>query len=306
MASESRKVIFAALFGNLAIAVSKFVAAVLSGSAAMFSEGVHSLVDTLNEVLLLWGLRRARRPPDKQFPFGHGKEIYFWSFVVALLIFTAGAVVSIYDGLQHILHPEPVQSYGLSYLVLAMAVLFEGASWLFALTRFSRAKGKWGYVEAVRRGKDPSLFVVVFEDSAALLGLLVAAGGLALDQLTGAVLFDGVASVLIGLILGGTAVWLAYETKGLLIGESANARVVDGIRELLQHEPRVERVGEILTMHMGPQFILVNINVAFRPGERADAVAAATARLDRDIKARFPQVRRVFIEAEPLGLLGGP
>lgn len=305
MASESKKVIVAALFGNLAIAVSKFVAAVLSGSSAMFSEGVHSLVDSLNEILLLYGLRRSRRPPDKLFPFGHGKEIYFWSFVVALLIFTAGAVVSVYDGVGHILHPEPVRSFRLSYVVLAVAVLFEGASWWFALTKFTRAKGKWGYMEAVHRGKDPSLFVVVFEDSAALLGLLVATAGLALDQWTGTAIFDGAASILIGLILGSTAVWLAYETKGLLIGESANARVVDGIRELVEREPRVERVSEVLTVHMGPQFILVNMNVAFRPGESATEVAVATARLDSEIKARFPQVRRVFIEAEPLGALGG-
>lgn len=305
MASGSKKVIFAALLGNVAIAVSKFAAAVLSGSSAMFSEGVHSLVDSLNEILLLYGLYRSRRPPDKLFPFGHGKEIYFWSFVVALLIFTIGAVVSVYDGIGHILHPEAVKSFRLSYTVLGVAVLFEGASWLFALTEFTRAKGKWGYVQAVHRGKDPSLFVVLFEDSAALLGLIVAAAGLGLDQWTGTVIFDGVASVLIGLILGGTAVWLAYETKGLLIGESANARVVDGIRALVEGEPRVERVGEVLTVHMGPQFILVNINVAFRPGARADEVAAATARLDSDIKARFPPVKRVFIEAEPLGALGG-
>lgn len=298
MSSGSRKVIYAALIGNTLIAVTKFIAAIVTGSSAMLSEGIHSLVDTGNQVLLLHGLKQARKPPDERFPFGHGKEVYFWSFVVAILIFALGGGISIYEGIRHLQHPEPMRQVYINYIVLGLAMLFEGAAWFFALKEFTRAKGKWGYIEAIQRGKDPSLFVVLFEDSAAMLGLVIALLGVALSQATGNLYFDGAASILIGLILIGTAIWLAYETKSLLIGESANLDVVHGIRTILQSYPEIEHVNEVLTMHMGPDYILVNISVDFRDDIQSGAMEEFIADIDRVIKRQFPLVKRVFIEAE--------
>ncbi|HID49095.1 MAG TPA: cation transporter [Chromatiales bacterium] len=298
MSSGSRKVIYAALIGNTLIAVTKFIAAIVTGSSAMLSEGIHSLVDTGNQVLLLHGLKQARKPPDERFPFGHGKEVYFWSFVVAILIFALGGGISIYEGIRHLQHPEPMRQVYINYIVLGLAMLFEGAAWFFALKEFTRAKGKWGYIEAIQRGKDPSLFVVLFEDSAAMLGLVIALLGVALSQATGNLYFDGAASILIGLILIGTAIWLAYETKSLLIGESANLDVVHGIRTILQSYPEIEHVNEVPTMHMGPDYILVNISVDFRDDIQSGAMEEFIADIDRVIKRQFPLVKRVFIEAE--------
>jgi len=298
VAASSKKVIYAALGGNTLIAVTKFVAAAMTGSSAMLSEGIHSIVDTGNQALLLHGIRRARKPPDERFPFGHGKEVYFWSFVVAILIFAVGAGVSIYEGVQHVMHPRAIERPVVNYVVLGVAMLFEGAAWTFAFAEFTRAKGKWGYLEAVHRGKDPTIFVVLFEDSAAMLGLLVAFGGVLASRLTGIHALDGVASILIGLILGGTAAWLAYETKGLLIGESATRSVVTGIRALVAEQLDVVQVNEILTMHMGPDFILLNISIDFRDEATAAQLEQSVAQMDRRIKASYPEVKRIFIEAE--------
>ncbi|RKQ97208.1 cation diffusion facilitator family transporter [Kushneria sinocarnis] len=298
MASESKAVVYAAMGGNLLIALTKFVAAAITGSAAMLSEGIHSVVDTGNQVLLLLGMHRAKKPPSPQFPFGHGKEVYFWSFVVAILIFAIGSGVSLYEGVLHVMAPEPISSPMVNYIVLGLGILFEGASWLFALNSVRKTKGKWSYVETVRRGKDPSRFVVLFEDSAALLGLFIAMLGVFLSQWTGIHLFDGIASLLIGLILGGTAVWLAIETKGLLIGESANQHVVEDIRRAAGESNVVETVNEVLTMHMGPNFILVNLSVRFRRDLTAESLEKAIVQVDRAIKEAHPDVKRVFIEAE--------
>jgi cation diffusion facilitator family transporter len=278
--------------------VIKFVAASMTGSSAMLSEAVHSVVDTGNQLLLLHGLRCARRPPDEEFPFGHGKEIYFWSFVVALSVFAVGAGVSIYEGVSHILHPSPIDDPTVSYVVLGLAFLFEGAAWFFAWREFSRARGSLGVFEAVRRGKDPSLFVVLFEDSAAMLGLLVAFAGIALSRATGLAWLDGAAAVVIGLILAGTAVWLAYETKGLLIGEAADERVRAEIGRIAMRRPGVLRLNEVLTMHMGPDFILVNLSVEFRDGQSTETIEVAVATIDAEIKAALPEVQRIFVEAE--------
>tara|TARA_R110001606_G_scaffold261206_14_gene409480 strand:+ start:3880 stop:4794 length:915 start_codon:yes stop_codon:yes gene_type:complete len=296
--SGSKKVVIAALIGNALIAVTKFFAAALTGSAAMMSEGIHSLVDTGNEVLLLHGMKKARQPADERFPFGHGKEIYFWSFAVAILIFALGAGISLYEGFLHIRHPEAIENPIINYVVLGLAFLFEGAAWLVALKEFRRAKGDWGYIEAVARGKDPTTFVVLFEDSAALLGLMVAFLGVILSQTTGLLWFDGLASMLIGVILALTAVWLARETKGLLIGESANARVVADIRRAALSMPSIEAVNEVLTMHMGPDFILVNISVKFSPRLGAARLETVIAELDRSLKQQHPRIKRVFVEAE--------
>ncbi|MDH5389220.1 MAG: cation diffusion facilitator family transporter [Gammaproteobacteria bacterium] len=298
MASGSKKVIYAALVGNALISITKFVAAVFTGSSAMLSEGIHSLVDTGNQFLLLHGLKQAKKPADANFPFGHGKEIYFWSFIVAILIFALGGGISIYEGISHIRHPEPISNPIINYVVLGLALLFEGAAWLFAFREFKQVKGKWGYLEAIQRAKDPSVFVVLFEDSAAMLGLLVAFAGIWLSQTTGILYFDGAASVIIGLILIGTSMWLAYETKSLLIGESAETNVINDIRQTIEVNSLVECVNEVLTMHMGPDFILANISVDFRDSSTAGELESAIAEIDRNIKAAHPQIKRIFIEAE--------
>lgn len=301
MSSGSKKVIIAALLGNALISVTKFTAAILTGSSAMLSEGIHSLVDTGNQILLLYGMKQAEKPADENYPFGHGKEIYFWSFIVAILIFALGGGISIYEGIHHVMHPVEITDPFINYIVLGFALIFEGAAWYFALREFNKSKGKWGYVDAVKRAKDPSVFVVLFEDSAAMLGLLVAFFGILLTQLTGILYLDGVASIIIGLILVSTAIWLAYETKGLLIGESANKPVVQGIRLILQDNENIEIVNEVLTMHMGPNFILANISVDFRDDLTSEELEKCIAELDLVIKHKYPLVQRVFIEAERAG-----
>lgn len=298
MQSNRKLVIYAALVGNTLIAVTKFIAAYLTSSSAMFSEGIHSVVDTGNQVLLLYGLKRAGQPPDDRFPFGHGKEIYFWSFVVAIMIFAVGAGISMYEGIHRLLDPGPVKDFFINYIVLGLAILFEGAAWFFAFREFSRVRGKWGYIEAVQRGKDPSTFVVLFEDSAAMLGLVIALIANILAQTTGMYVFDGVASVIIGLILAGTAAWLAWETKGLLIGERANLHVIEGIKKLAAENDQIDHINEVLTMHMGPDFILVNISVDFADPVTAVEIERVVSDLDREIKAKYPKVKRIFIEAE--------
>ncbi len=296
--TASKKVIYAALLGNLLIALTKFVAAFVTGSSAMLSEGVHSAVDTGNQILLLYGIRRSKRPPDENFPFGYGKEIYFWSFVVAILIFALGAGVSIYEGIHRLSRPGEIKDPMLSYIVLGVSFVFEGSSWLFALKEFSKIKGRWGYVEAVHRGKNPPMFMVLFEDSAATAGLVIAFFGVWLGHKTGNMAYDGWASILIGIILGITAFWLAYETKSLLIGESALPEVVSRIRQMAEELPEIEHVNEVLTLHMGPENVLVNLSVDFRDEITAEKVEQVIQELDGRIKERFPIVKRVFVEAE--------
>ncbi|GLI36516.1 cation diffusion facilitator family transporter [Geobacter hydrogenophilus] len=298
MATSPQKAIHAALAANLLIAVTKFVAAQLSGSSAMLAEGIHSLADTSNELLLLYGRRRALLPPDEQFPFGHGKEVYFWSFVVAILVFAVGAGSSIYQGIDHLMAPHPIRHSSVNYVVLALAAVFEGGSWYVSLREFSRTKGKRGYFAAVHRAKDPSIFVVLLEDSAALLGLGTALAGIVLSHLTGNSMYDASASVIIGLILGVTASILAAETKSLLIGESANREVVEGIREIVRSAEGIKHLNEILTLHMGPEFILVNLSVEFDDSASADDIEAIVAGIDTRIKRAYPHVKRIFVEAE--------
>jgi cation diffusion facilitator family transporter len=295
----STKVIIAALIGNTAISITKFFAAFITGSSAMLSEGIHSLVDTGNQVLLLYGLKQAKKPADEEFPFGHGKEIYFWSFVVAILIFAVGAGVSIYEGVHHVMHPSQIKNPMVNYIVLGLALIFEGGAWFFAFKEFGKVKGKRGYIEAVQRGKDPSMFVVLFEDSATLLGLLVALAGIWLTQVTGIMIFDGIALICIGLILGGTAIWLAIETKGLLIGEGANTEVINSIRQIAESFEEVEQVNELLSMYMGPEFLLVNISIRFKRGQLTRELEEVVQALDSAIKAEHEMVKRIFIEAEP-------
>ncbi len=297
-ASSSKKVIYAALAGNTLIAITKFIASAMTGSSAMLSEGIHSLVDTGNQGLLLYGMKQAEKPASPEFPFGHGKEIYFWSFVVAILIFALGAGISIYGGITHIIHPSEITDPLINYIVLFLAILFEGSAFFFALKEFKKVKGQLTYLEAVKRGKDPSMFVVLFEDGAALLGLMVALLGIWLTQVTGIVIFDGIASVVIGIILGLTAIWMAVETKGLLIGESADPEIVQAIKDMVDELDAIERTNEVLTMHMGPEYILVNVSADFASSASSDDVEGSIAALDKRVKARFPLVKRLFVEAE--------
>ena len=298
MAGSSKKVIIAALLGNTLIALTKFVAAAMTNSSAMLSEGIHSLVDTGNQILLLYGLKRAQKPADEMFPFGHGKEVYFWSFVVAILVFAVGAGVSMYEGVLRLREPQQLENVAINYVVLGMALLFEGGAWLFALREFSRQKGEAGYLQAVRRAKDPSVFVVLFEDSAAMLGLIVALLATLAGQLTGNLYFDGAASIIIGLILAATAIWLAYETKGLLIGERASREVIEGIRAIVDEVADVKHVNEIATMHMGPDFVLANLSLDFVDNIPSQVVEETITRITGQIKEAYPVVKRVFIEIE--------
>ncbi|NNG13664.1 MAG: cation transporter [Gammaproteobacteria bacterium] len=298
MDHSNKNVIFAALIGNTLIAVTKFIAATFTGSSAMLSEGIHSVVDSGNQMLMLYGLKRASLPADANYPFGHGKEVYFWSFIVAIMIFAVGAGISIYEGIEHIRHPVPIEKAWINYTVLGLAILFEGTAWFIALRAFNRARGGRSTLDAVKHSKDPTLFVILFEDSAAILGLIVALLGILLSQLTGLLWLDGLASVIIGFILAGTAFWLAYETKSLLIGESAEPEVVEGIRRLLGQHDEIENINEILTLHMGPEYILVTLSVDFNNNINAGQVENIIETIDKNIKRDWPLVKRVYIEAE--------
>ena len=297
MASGSKKVIYAALIGNSLISVTKFIAAFFTRSSAMFSEGIHSLVDTGNQILLLYGLKKSKQKPDDEFPFGYGKELYFWSFVVSIIIFAVGAGFSLYEGIHSLKNTEPPASPLVNYIVLGFSIIFETFAWWLAFKEFQKVKGSLNYLEAVQRGKDPSMFVVLFEDSAALLGLIIALLGVFLSSMTGNPIFDSIASILIGVILALTAIWLAYETKGLLIGESASSTVVLGIRRIIG---KIEHVGDnpkVLTMHMGPEDILVNIELKYLP-EVSDLamIKKINLEIEEKIKNQFSQVKNIYLE----------
>ena len=297
----SKMVIYAALAGNLAIALTKFAAAFFTGSSAMLSEGVHSLVDTGNGGLLLYGMHRAARPADRTHPLGHGRELYFWSFIVALLVFALGAGVSFYEGIVHIMAPEPVANVKVNYVVLGLSFLFEGSSWLVALKEFRREKGKQGWLQAVQSSKDPSVYTVLFEDSAALLGLIVAfAGILAAEQLEMPEL-DGAASIGIALILGATATFLARESKGLLIGEPASPEVQKKVLAIAQQDPAVQRANGVLTVHMGPQEIVAGLSIEFEDHLSAPEIEACVERIEARLKKEMPEITRLFVKPQTTG-----
>ena len=301
----SKVAVVAAVVGNLLVAVSKFVAAAFTGSSAMIAEGIHSLVDTGNGLLVLFGLRRADRPADAGHPFGHGKELYFWTLIVAISIFGIGGGMSIFEGITHLMSPSPMENPLLNYLVLAIALIIEGSSFFIAMRALNAARGSRPAIEFIRATKDPSLFTIVFEDSAAMLGLLVAFLGVALGQLTGSPYFDGAASVIIGLILAGVAWLLARETKGLLVGEGVEAADLAAMRALVLSDPAIEGVGDILTMYVGPKELLVNLDVAFGEGVDAAGMHASIARVEAALKAAYPEVGNVYIEAASLARVSG-
>ncbi|WP_237478473.1 cation diffusion facilitator family transporter [Lichenibacterium dinghuense] len=304
MAGESTGAIVTAAGANLAIAVAKFVGAWLTGSASMLAEGVHSVVDTADQGLLLLGLKRAEKPADEAHPFGYGREVYFYSFVVSLLIFTAGGLYSIYEGIGKIRHPEEtgdVDLFGLhlpgiavNLAILAFALASEGYSLFTAYT--SLPKGSGSPLSTIRRSKDPSLFVLIAEDTAAVAGLVLAALGVGLSALLGLPVLDGAASIGIGVLLVAVAFFLLIETHGLLIGEAADPEVVEAVRALALAEPSVRHVNEVLTQHLGPSDILVNLSLDVADDERGGDVERLATRLERELKRRHDKVRRVFVE----------
>ena len=298
MSASAGKVVIAALAGNFLIAMTKFTAASITGSSAMLSEGVHSLVDTGNQALLLLGMNRAKRPASPGFPFGHGKEIYFWSFMVAVLLFGFGAGISIWEGVKHVMHPVEMVKPTIAYIVLGASIVFEGISFTVALREFNKVRNGLGYFEAASRGKDPTFFVVLFEDGAAMIGLIVALLGVFLAQVTGSPIWDGIASIIIGLVLAAVAIWLARETKGLLIGESADEIVSDRIRDCAAAQPGIDNVNEVATLHMGPNFIVVNMSLDFAESLNSTEREALVSTLSEEIKAIDRSIKRVFIEAK--------
>ncbi len=293
-----RKVLYAALGGDLVIACIKFAAAGLTGSSAMLSEGVHSLVDSTNELLLLYGTHRANKPPDSSHPFGHGRELYFWSFIVALLVLGLGAGMALYEGITHLLNPTPMKRVFMNYVVLAGSFLCESASWWVAFKTFREAKGDQGYFAAFLASKDPSTFIVLFEDSAAILGLVAAGTGIALAQILNAPAIDGLASITIGLLLAVSSILLARETKGLLIGEAAHPRVRDSILRIARNDPDVCGVNGVLTVQMGPNQILAALSAEFQDGLNTGQIERCVARIETAIKQAHPNVRTLFVKPQ--------
>lgn len=295
---ESGRVVIAALIGNALVAGTKLVAALVTGSSAMLSEALHTVADTGNELLLLHGMRRAARPADADHPFGHGRELYFWSFVVALLVFALGSGVSVYEGVSHVLHPTPLTNPGVNYAVLGLALVFESGSWWVALGAFREAKGELAYLEAVRRSKDPSTFIVLAEDSAAILGILIAFAGTAAAEALRRPVLDGVASIAIGLLLAVVALVLARETKGLLIGEPASSALSTSICDLAGQHPGVQRSNGLFTVHLGPRQVLAVLSIEFRDALRVPEVESIVADIEARVRQRHPEVVSVLVKPQ--------
>lgn len=293
--AASNRTLVIALLANLGIAVSKFVAAAITGSSAMLTEGIHSVVDSTNQLLLMWGRRQSRKPPDKRHPLGYGRELYFWSFVVAVMVFALGAGVSIYEGILHIYHPEKAVAPMVAYVVLGVAFLLEGWSTIEAYREFKAAKGSLGWFEAIRRSKDPPSFIVLLENGAAMVGIVVAALGVFLTHWTHNPFYDGAASVAIGMVLGLTAMLLAYESKGLLIGEAADPELVRQLRQLACGKKGVVGVGHVLTVHSSPEIITAMINVDFDDRISAADVERIVSEVEAETARQFPHVRKLFI-----------
>ncbi len=296
--ATSRKVVYAALAGNLAIAAIKFVAAWITGSSAMLSEAVHSLVDTINELLLLYGMYRAGKRPDRNHPFGHGRELYFWSFIVALLVFAVGAGVSLYEGIAHLLAPHPIEHVLVNYFVIGLSFVFEAASWRVAMKEFRAVKGDLSYFEAFRRSKDPTTFTVLFEDSAALVGLVIAFAGILGTHLLGMPQLDGIASISIAVVLAVSSMFLARETKALLIGESALPQVRDSVLEIATADPAIRTANGVLTVQMGPEQVVAALSAEFEDRLTTPEIEACVNRVEAAIKARHPEITTLFVKPQ--------
>ena len=294
----SRAVVYAALAGNLAVAIAKFVAAAMSGSSAMLSEGVHSLVDTTNEGLLLYGLHRAGKAPDRSHPFGYGRELYFWSFMVALLVLALGASVSIYEGVARIRQPAPTAHLIVNLVVLVLSMLFEGTTWVISMREFRRSKGAMGYFEAFRKSKDPSTFTVLLEDTAALIGLVLALVGLLLAHWLELPVLDGVASIGIGLVLTVNAVLLARETKGLLIGEPAVPELGDAVLAIASADQDVRTANGILTVQLGPNQVVVALSIECEDTRTVPEVEACINRIETQAKSAHAEIAALFFKPQ--------
>ncbi|MEO6091970.1 MAG: cation diffusion facilitator family transporter [Novosphingobium sp.] len=306
MKSENTKVLLIALAANVGIAIAKFVAAAITGSSAMLTEGVHSLVDSTNQLLLMYGQKRAAKPADKLHPAGYGRELYFWSFVVALLVFALGAGVSIYEGVVHFLAPEPAVSPLIGYAVLVIAFVLEGGSTLAAFRQFDTARNGKSWWLALTSTKDATTVIVLLENGAAMSGIVIAGVGLSISQLTGDPRFDGIASVLIGLLLAVVAIFLAREAKGLLIGEAVDPELISGVRRLAARDG-VTGVGEIMTLHNAPSQIVVALNVDFDNRLTAGDVERIIDEIERDLQGEFPSIQRVYVRPhEDAGMKFGP
>jgi cation diffusion facilitator family transporter len=299
MAAESRTAIYASLGANVAIAITKFVVGAISRSTAMLAEGVHSLVNCFDGGLLLLGQRRSRRPPDDAHPFGYGRELYFWSLIVAIVFFALGAGVTIYEGVRHVVQPAPLGDPTWSYVVIAFSAVFDGASFVIGIRQFRRHMRAPGYWRAVHRSKDPSLFSVVLEDVADLIGLALAFLGVFLSHRLGMPALDGVASIAIGVVLGAIATILLVETHGLLVGEAANPELIDAIHRTVLEEEGVRAASRPASLHVGPQNIVVALNVEFEHALTAEQVAESAAALDERLRARHPAIQRVFVQPTP-------
>jgi cation diffusion facilitator family transporter len=314
--ASSKKAIYAAIIGNFAIAVTKFFGAAVSGSSAMLAEGIHSLVDTGNGGLLLLGIRRSKRPPDERHPYGYGKSLYFYTLVVAVLIFGLGGGISLYEGLLHTLDPGhggstsatvfgvTIGGLTLNTLVLGAAIVFEGFALRTALQEFSKQRGDTPFFEAIVTSKDPTTFTVVFEDTAAMAGLVVALVGVHLAEALHMPVIDGIASMVIGVILCGVALFLIWESKKLLIGEAATPALRSSLHRLAQDNADVEAVERLLTMHMGPHSLLLNMDLSFRSGLDAEDMEKAVERLEKTIRRQHPRVQYVFVEADAIAKAG--
>lgn len=295
---SSHIVVYAALAGNFAIAIVKFIAAWWTNSSAMLSEAIHSLVDTLNEVLLLHGLKKSERAPDATHPFGYGRELYFWAFIVSLMVFALGSIVSIYQGVHHILNPEEIKDPLVNYIVLGIAMLCEGTSWGVALKNFRKEKGKLGYFEAFRRSKDPTTFTVLFEDSAALIGLTIALVGIAASQIFNLPMLDGVASILIGVVLAIAATLLARETKGLLLGESADPKLRNHLMLIAAEDEAVLNANGVLTEQIGAHQVLALLSLEFKDSLTSDDIENCINRIETAAKTAHPEIVTLFIKPQ--------
>jgi cation diffusion facilitator family transporter len=301
MAKESRTAVIAAIAGNLAIAISKFAAAAVSGSSAMLSEGIHSLVDTGNGALMLYGMARSKRPPDDEHPFGHGHELYFWTLLVGILIFALGGGMSVVTGVRHIYEPAELGDATFNYAVLGVAAVFEGVSWVFGWRAFHAERRGRGVVETIIASKDPTTFSVLLEDSAALLGLVFAFAGVYLGETLGLTWVDGASSVLIGVLLCAVSVIMVSESKGLLVGEGVGKGTLGVLRRVAADDHAVETVGRLTTMYLGPDEVLLAIEIRFRSEQSAVDIREAVARLKAAIRARYPAIRRIFFDTAPQG-----
>jgi len=300
MAGSSKIAIYGAIAANSAIAVSKFVAAFFTGSSAMLSEGIHSLVDTGNGILLLFGIKLSKSPPDDKHPFGYGNEIFFWSFVVAILIFALGGGIAIYEGVRHILHPRQLENVQWNYVVLTLAMIFEGSALRVALKQFNASRRNKPFLRALQDSKDTATVAIVVEDSAALIGLLIALASVFLGQISGWPYFVGLGSVLIGLLLVSVSFFFAAECKALLVGEGLLPENVEKIHQLLEDEPRVTAYRRPLSLYFGPNEVLVNLDVNFIDELTSDEIEETIDRIEAGIKAAIPPVNRIYIEADSI------